>query len=254
MEKFRRHWTKAASIGGGVISIISLASFGTWRDGSIGILWAFRDNPFPSIALLVGIVLLFAGNWDRVKSLVVHPQRWKTDKDLGDELNGWMRDAGWAVQNLKPHPGAEGKVGFGFAATDDQQRIVNVTKAAGIPVVVLVSGIEPAAGAATVVDHMTDEQKGMLVEDLGLEMARFGLGFKITSNPKWEIQINDAIVVTESLIQTEFFDRVTGVVRALVLAQITFTRRAREAQRGSGVTTLVPVPQSSPDMEDSPTG
>jgi hypothetical protein len=250
----RRHANELLGLGGAVITIVGLASFRTWRDGLGAVGWAVRDNPISATVLALGVLLFLAANWDRLRRLIWGVQRWPSDAALEDELNKWMRDAGWAVQNLKRQPGSEGKGGFGFAAVDEQQRIVNITKEPGTGAIGLVSGFEPADESVAVLNSLTVEEQGIVVEDIGLEMARFGLGFKVSREPKWEIRINDGVVVSDSLMRAEFFDHVTSVVRALLLAQITFARHVRAAQRGKGVTKLVPIPQSDSGTEDSPTG
>jgi hypothetical protein len=90
----KQYWGKISWLVGAVITIAGVASFQSWRDllGSVG--WAIRDNPVSAAVVALGLVVIVVGNWDTIKRLTVGSKRWRTDKELGDEIHGWLRRNG----------------------------------------------------------------------------------------------------------------------------------------------------------------
>jgi hypothetical protein len=254
-------FNRLVRVGGGTITFIGLVSLpkdaSTWWERIRDAASMFRDNPISGVAIVFGVALLVWGYREDIKSYFRSPPpaplpapRWATDKELDSDLNSWLRQAGWSLQNSELKPEGKDKVSFAFNATDSQKRVVNIVKPIDGSVLLLIAGVEPKEEAEDVVKKMTTDQRASLTEAIALELARTGLAFTV-SREELPVQISDEMFFGDDLTPSEFFGRVTGILRAIVLLQVIIAKHVREAQRESGVPTLMPVPQSNPGTASS---
>lgn len=253
MEWLQRNWPKLSGIGGTVITIAGLVTFQTWRDrlGEIG--WAIHDNPLPAGAVVFGIVLLTIANWDRIRSTVIESKRWRTDQELNDELYGWLRQAGFTLVDTPLDAATKQDIAFAFTATR-HDRPTTIIRPHGDPGVLLQTIVKPSAPHDTIIENMTEDQRSALTEEIGIELARYGLGFDARELLDVGIALQYPLLLTDALTQWQFVDRVNFVARGIMLMQMIVTRHCRIVQAQGGVSpNLVPVPQSSSDTEAIPT-
>lgn len=223
-----KHWAKISATGGAVITIIGLASFQTWRNrlGEAG--WAIHDNPVATGLAVFGLLVIAVGQWEAIRSSLFGSKRWRTDKELGDELNTWLRQAGFALQDAPPGSKSE-KATFQFSATMFE-RATAVAKMRGDPVVVLTCRIKPSPEHAVVIADMSPVQLEEMREDIAIELLRLALTFDATDPTGRGVTVIDRLFITDALTQWEFVERVTSMSRAVLLAQVLIGRHVRQAQ------------------------
>jgi hypothetical protein len=239
-------------VGGAMIAFISLITLpddiDTWGDRLQDIGGMFKGNPVAGVALAFGIILIVWGYRDELRRRL-SGSRWRSDKELEDELSTWLRDSGFSLQYKPNLP----DVSFTFTATSLGRpvTVVRLVNASGVHLQTLV---KPSPPHEAVIAAMDDDQSSSLTEELGIELARFGLGFSLVDILGQGIVLDYPILVSDTITQYQFVDRVNFVARAILLVQMIVTKHVRQEQQRQGKTSaqLIPVPQSSPDTADSP--
>jgi len=245
----RNPWFK---LGGTMITLASLITLPDvlhdWGSRLQDFGGMFRDSPVSGLALIVGITLLVLGYRDDLMRHLTG-KRWSSDKELENELTTWLRDSRISVQ-YGPEP-TPPELSFTFIATSSE-RPVTVMRLKGAPVVRLGVHVRPAPEHKPVIHAMDSDQTSSLLEELGIELARFGVNFNTEDMLGEGILLHYGVVITDALTQYEFVDRVTFVGRAMALVQLILIKHVREAQRqGDAKAQLTPVPQSTPGTEES---
>jgi len=239
-------------VAGAVIAFVGLVTLpediNTWWGRLQDVGGMFESNPLAGGALAFGIILLAWGYRDELRRRVSGSKRWRSEKELEDELSTWLRDAGYSVEYQPTVPG----VSFALTATS-VDRPVGIVRPVGSPGILLQNVVKPGPPHDTVIGAMDDDQSSSLKEDLGIELARFGLGFNVEDILGQGIRLDYLLVITDTLTQYQFIDRVYFVGRAILLVQLILIKHVREAQRqGTAPVQLTPVPQSSPDTAEFP--
>jgi hypothetical protein len=172
-------------------------------------------------------------------------KRWRTDKDMERSLSDWLREAGYEVKYpaIPADELALNATSFIFSATLND-RPVTVVRFKQTPGVRMQCLVRPDAAHAEVIVAMDTHQISSLHEELGLELARFGLGFDLQDILGNGIIIDYPLVLTDSVTQFQFVERVGFVARAILLVQLVVTRNVRAAQL-QNATDPTPVPQST---------
>jgi len=240
-------------VGGTVIALIGLVSLpqdaGTWWGHLQDVGALLKGNPVSGVALAFGIVLLGWGYRDDLRRRLGHSKRWRSDKELEDELSSWLREAGYSIVQQPTIPG----VSFVFTATS-VERPVTVVRPANSPSLSLQTIVKPGPPHDSVIAAMDENQTSSLKEDVGIELARFGLNFSLLDILGEGMVLACPIVFSDTLTKYQFVDRVNFVTRAILLVQAIVTKHVREAQQRQGTAPahLTPVPQSSSDTADFP--
>jgi len=235
-------------VGGAVIGLIGLVTLpediNTWWARLQDVGGMFEGNPLAGGALAVGIILVALGYRDELRRRLSGSRRWRSDKELEDELSTWLRESGFSVQYQPTLPG----VSFRLTATS-VERPVTIVRPVESPGIRLGTIVKPNPPHSTVIAAMDDDQSSSLKEDLGIELARFGLGFSLEDILGQGILFDYPIVVSDTLTKYQFIDRVNFVGRAILLVQLIVTKHVREAEQrqGTAPAQLTPVPQSSSD-------
>jgi len=240
-------------VGGAVIAFVGLVTLpediNTWWGRLQDVGNMFKGNPFAGVALAFGIILFVWGYRDELRRRLGGAKRWRSEKDLEDELSTWLRDSGFSVQQQPTIPG----LSFALTAAS-MERPVTILRLVNSPGIRLQSVVKPSPPHDAVIGAMDDAQSSSLKEDLAIELARFGLGFSLEDILGQGILFDYPIIVSDTLTQYQFIDRVNFVGRAILLVQVIVNKHVREAQQRQGMAPaqLTPVPQSSPDTADFP--
>jgi hypothetical protein len=240
-------------VGGAVMAFVGLVTLpediNTWWARLQDVGGMFEGNPLAGGALAFGIILVALGYRDELRRRLSGSKRWRSDKEFEDELTAWLRDSGFSVQQQPTMPG----VSFTLTATS-VERPVTIVRLAKSPGIILQTVVKPSPPHDTVIGAMDDDQSSSLKEDLGIELARFGLGFSLEDILGQGILLVHPLVVSDTLTQYQFIERVNFVARAILLVQVIVTKHVREAEQrqGTAPAQLTPVPQSSSDRADFP--
>jgi len=244
------------NLGGAVVAIIGLITLpndlDTWRQRLEDAWDMASSNPLSAFAILFGLALMAYANRESLLRVVRGGRRWQSDKELGDEIHGWLRQFGCQLQD---NPGKG--VSFNFAATDrNTNRPVNVAKVIGEPGLLLTGKVIFDVSHVSVARDMTEDEMENLRGDLGLEMARSPLpiSFNATNVIEEGVTVQHPMLINESMTQSQFMERFGRVSAAMMLVTVLMRRHIRMAQKRMGVAPeqLTPVPKSTPDMEESP--
>lgn len=207
---------------------------------------AFREyDPFQVVLIFLGAAAGAVVVANQGRQLMPKRKRWRTDKDMERSLSDWLRDAGYGVTYPAITAGelALNATSFIFVATLND-RPVTVVRFKETPGVRMQCLVRPDAAHAEVIAAMDTHHVSSLHEELGLELARFGLGFDLQDLLGNGIIIDYPLVLTDSVTQFQFVERVGFVARAILLVQLVVTRNVRAAQLDAA-TDPTPVPQST---------
>ena len=217
------------------IGVITLPDdLGNWGERVTDVWIMFKDNPVSGGALVVGLVLVVMANWEKVSRLL-GGKRWRSDEELGNELHGWLRRAQYGLQDVTPSP--EVNFTFGFAATDPAGRPVTVIKLEREPAVQLQARVIPSPEHEPIIQGMTADQRNALLEDVGLELAKSGLGFDARDLSGTGIAIVGGFIPNPTLTEGQFISQVDRVSRATLVVQVIVSKHIRLANTFTPVMT-----------------
>ena len=257
------------AVGGGACTIIGLVTLpdalSVWKQRVSDVLDIAAGNPLSAGAILIGLILLTVANWNQIGRMLFGEKqipRWPTDKELGDEIHGWLRHLHWQLRDLgetdiEPSQGA---LSFGFVATDPVRRSITVVKLRDEPVVRLQAAVKPSsiteAGQTRshhqIVQEMSKAQKDSMIEEIGLELARTGLGFTAQDFDEGGIQFFSIFVPDESITAAQFMGAVQLISRATLVVQVISRKHIRMADNAVPVlANELPVPQLTSGQEDA---
>ena len=233
---------KLLGVAGTLASIIGAITLpddvGTWGN-RIAYIWDMvKDNPISGFAIVVGLVLLAWANWDMI-SRVIGAKRWRSDVELGNEIHGWLRLAQYRLQELTMQDirvPPDTNLAFGFVSTEPlSHRPVAILKIVGAPGILLQARVVPSdiQNHRQIIENMTDSQRADMFEDIGLEVARFGVGlavgFATASLLAEGIVISHGVIPSDSMSQHQFMTHVGLVSRATLVVQLVISRHVRRA-------------------------
>jgi len=165
-------------------------------------------GPLVIIVFIGGVGLtLFATN--EYKKL-----RGKRVTDFESLVQKWLYKYRFTIQNT-PQPNAL----FQFMATDDAGRKVIIAQLQGDKeYLTIAAAFQIAPQDQAKLDRIT-RGNSATVEDLKIEMARFGIGFQGITHPLKTITLEDKLPCSDKLTEFEFMQRVMFVRRAILLIQ-----------------------------------
>jgi len=95
-----------------------------------------------------------------------------------------------------------------------------------------------------IIQNMNKQQRDALLEDIGIELARSGLGFAVRDLIENGVRIVHGIIPSESMTQYQFLSHVGLVERAILLVQLIVRRHVRLANAAASepilATTAIP--------------
>lgn len=216
--------SRLSKIGGVLITAIGFitlpSDLGTWgtrlKDfAQIGI-----DNPLSVLAILLGVVLLGFGYWDTLRHKVLGSKRWRSNKEMGDTLHGWLRQSHFQLQD-QPAPNSD----FCFSAIEPMtNRPVTVAKLSNEPGVRLQGRVTLSDEQKTLFQAMPAKEQHIVVSDVGVELARLDVGFDGRDLVNAGFSIIAGIIPGETMTQFQFLQRVGTVSRAILLVQSVLNR------------------------------
>jgi hypothetical protein len=213
----------------------------SWRDTMSDFAGAVADNPLAWIAVLLGVAAVVFANWDRIRRLAgVPPRRWRDDVALGNELHSWMRRAQYTLTD-EALPGTA----FAFSARDGQGKAMTILRVIGQPGVQINGRIVFDEPHKTVVAGMSPTQKQEMVEEIGLELTRLGIGFDIHDIENLGAAVAVGFIPSEKMTDHWFFGHVLTVTRAEALVSFVVIKHVRMALpegQGPEVTVEPPPP------------
>jgi len=185
-----------------VIFFIGLATLpddlDTWGNRLRDVWESAGDNPIAAGAIVAGLILIGLGNWDRLSRLILSRKRWRSDKELETELRDWLTEAGFTLEVPPLTPEISKEASFVFAATM-LKRPVTVVRPLNAPGIRLLCVVKPDPPHDAVIRAMDADEKSSLNEELGIELARFGLGFSLEDVLGLGVVIDYPILVTDRL-------------------------------------------------------
>lgn len=242
---------RSLNLVGAIITAIGLITLpddiAMWIDRLGGLVEAVRENPISGLAALIGIVILLFANRDML-SRMFGARRWRTDIALGDELNQWLRRARYQMQDIRSQDledPSRDTLSFGFVARMGG-RAVAVMKLVGEPGVRLQAEVivTDEENHRQIIQNMNKQQRDALLEDIGIELARSGLGFAVRDLIENGVRIVHGIIPSESMTQYQFLSHVGLVERAILLVQLIVRRHVRLANAAASepilATTAIP--------------
>lgn len=234
------------------ISVIGLVTLpqdlDSWIDIGGDLVEMVKANPLSGLAVPIGISLLVAANWQALKKFSLTQKRWETEAEMGEEIHKWVREAHYQLLDLTPQDvvlGQSESLTFGFLAKEPKTgRTVAILKVSPEPGIRLQGRLIPtdAANHRPTIERMTDEQKNAMLEDIGLELARTGLGFDAQDLLGIGITIAHGIIPNESMTSFQFIEHVSRVERAMFVVQMLVGRHVRLANTAVPVLTSTTAP------------
>ncbi|KKN75643.1 hypothetical protein LCGC14_0378810 [marine sediment metagenome] len=215
---------RLSKIGGpliGAIGFITLPSdLGTWGTRLKDIAQIGIDNPLSVLAICLGVVLLGYGYWDSLRLKVLGSKRWRSDKEMGDELHGWLRQAHFQLQD-QPTPNSD----FVFVATEPMaNRPVTIAKLSNEPGVRLQGRVILSDEQKTLFQAMLANEQHIVLSDVAIELARLDIGFDGRDLVNEGFSVIAGFIPSETMTQSQFLQRVGAVSRAILMVQASLNR------------------------------
>lgn len=247
MQWINENRSRIIGWGGLVITVIGLvslpASLSTWGNRFQDLGDMTRDNPAAAIAIVVGVALVIWGNWEMVTK-AFGAKRWRSDKQLGDELHGWLRLRMYQMRDQEIDEAT-----IAFTARDPvANRAVTIIKLAEKPVLSFQAGVVPSEDHKLIIEKMDSGQLRAMLSDLALEIARSGVSFDGTSVLDPGVLIGYEMPVSDSLTEELFMERVNFMQRVIMVVQVIISRHAG-AEPPAPDMTLMPSGIDEDDQE-----
>lgn len=223
MQWIKENQRRIINWGGVMITAIGLItlpdSISTWGNRLQDLGDMIRDNPSAASAIVVGVALIIWGNWGTV-TRAFGAKRWRTDKQLGDELHGWLRIRRYLMVDQRLDEAT-----FAFTARDPvAKRAVTIIKLADRPILSFQGWVVPSGAHRPIIEKMDDDQLRSMLSDIALELARFGAAFDGSNILDPGVLIGYEIPVSDSLTEERFMERVNFMQRVIMVVQVIVSR------------------------------